>query len=377
MSAAALVIGLCSHGLSVARALHAAQVEVYAVEKNFHLPGAATSAVRHVFAVSDFSEEVMIPALLALRAELAQYDEVVLFPTNDNHVRIIGSAFARLDGAYRLSWSDCIPQVLRLQKKSELETVSVEHGLNYPRSAVIEHPSAAPAALAGFGYPMILKPVQPLSSFKTILADNAEQLMAALDGNRQDLPILVQEYIAGGDESLYFGALVLERGRPVQSMVGRKLASYPPARGQTTVAEVVHEPGVIALTEQFFEGFALSGPVSLELKQGPDGRFWVIEPTVGRTDFWSELCIAAGFNQPYQEYQLALGQVPAPTPMRTDLVWYDAEREVLCFWQAAWRQRTLQPYGKRAAFTFWRWGDLAPFWRASGKAVQRQFRKFA
>jgi predicted ATP-grasp superfamily ATP-dependent carboligase len=377
MTAAALVIGLCSHGLSVARGLHAAGVAVYALEKNFYLPGAATNAVRHMFAVDDFSEEVLIARLLALRAELAQYDQVVLFPTNDNHVRIIGSAFARLAAAYRLSWSDCISQVLRLQKKSELETVAVERGLHYPRSAVIDQPAAAPAALAGFGYPVILKPVQPLSSFKTILADTPEQLMAALDGNRQDLPILVQEYIAGGDETLYFGALVLDRGRVVQAMVGRKLASYPPARGQTTVAEVVSEPEVIALTEQFFDSFALSGPVSLELKRGPDGRFWVIEPTVGRTDFWSELCIAAGFNQPFQEYQLALGQVPAMTPMRTDLVWYDAEKEVLCFWQAAWRQRTLQPYGKRAAFTFWRWGDLAPFWRASGNAVQRQFRKFA
>lgn len=377
MNSAALVIGLCSHGLSVARGLHAAQVDVYALERNFALPGTATNAVKHVFAVSDFSEEALIPALLALRAQLVQYDEVVLFPTNDNHVRIIGGAFERLAGLYQLSWSNCIPQVLRLQKKNELEIVSVERGLNYPKSAVIAQVGTAQTAVAGFRYPVIIKPVQPLSSFKTILVENLDQLTAALDANRRDLPILAQEYIAGADDTLYFGALVLDRGRTVQGMVGRKLASYPAGRGQTTVAEVISEPAVIALAERFFQDFALTGPVSLELKKDADGQFWVIEPTVGRTDFWSELCISAGFNQPYQEYQLALGQMPAATPMRSDLVWYDTELTVLCFWQAAWRQRTLQPYGKRAAFTFWRRGDLAPFWRASGEAVQRQLRKFA
>lgn len=377
MIAAALVIGLCSHGLSVARGLHKANIDVYALEKNFTLPGTATAAVKQVFAVSDFSEEAIISALLALRTELAQYDEVVLFPTNDNHVRILGSAFEQLAGHYRLSWSDCIPQVLMLQKKSELEAVSVERGLNYPRSAVISELTTAAAATASLRFPVIIKPVRPQSSFKTILTENAGQLTAALEAHQQDLPILAQEYIAGGDESLYFGALMLDHGRTVQAMAGRKLASFPPALGQTTIAEAVNAPAVIALTEQFFRGFALSGPVSLELKRGADGSFWLIEPTVGRTDFWSELCVAAGFNQPHQEYQVALGRAPVATPMRTDLVWYDTERAVLAYWQAAWRQRTLQPFGKRAAFTFWRRGDMTPFWRASAKELWRQIRKFA
>lgn len=376
MNSAALVIGLCSHGLSVARALRRQKVDVYALEKNLALPGAATNAVQRLFTVKDFSDAELLPALVAIRAQLAQYDQVVLFPTNDNHVRLVGEQFERLRPHYLLSWSGCIPEVLRLQKKSELAATSVARGLQYPKSAVIGALGDAADAVAGLRYPMIIKPVRPLSSFKTRLAASEAELLGALAEYEADLPILAQEYIAGGDDCLYFGALVLDAGRLVQGMVGRKLASHPPAQGQTTCAEVVLEPQVLALTGQFFDGSRLSGPVSLELKKGPDGSFWVIEPTVGRTDFWSELCIAAGFNQPWQEYLLALGQPITPAALALDVAWYDAERDTLGYCLQAWRQRSLRPYGKRAVFTYFRYDDTAPFLRSCRATLERVGRKF-
>lgn len=376
MTSAALVIGLCSHGLSVARALRRQKVDVYAVEKNLALPGAATNAVQRLFTVTGYSDAELLPALIAIRAQLPHYDQVVLFPTNDNHVRLLGEHFERLRPHYLLSWSGCIPEVLRLQKKSELGATSVARGLLYPKSAVIDALDGAAAAVAGWRYPLIIKPVRPMSSFKTRVAASESLLLAGLAQYEADLPILAQEYIAGGDDCLYFGALVLDRGRVVQGMVGRKLASHPPAQGQTTAAEVVLEPRVLALTEQFFEGSHLSGPVSLELKKGPDGSFWVIEPTVGRTDFWSELCIAAGFNQPWQEYLLALGQPVTPAAVALDVAWYDAERDMLGYGLQAWRQRTLRPYGKRAAFTYLRRDDPGPFLRSCRAALKRASRKW-
>jgi hypothetical protein len=151
----------------------------------------------------------------------------------------------------------------------------------------------------------------------------------------------------------------------VQEIVGRKIASYPPARGQTTVAETVDAPEVLALTRRFFAGLNLSGPVSLELKRAPDGSFWVIEPTVGRTDFWLELCVAAGFNQVYQEFQLALGQPAQPTALRGPVCWFDGERDILAYWKAVLAHGSLRPFGgKRPVFTFWRAGDQGPFLRA-------------
>lgn len=375
MKSAALVIGLCSHGISATRGLHQAGVDVYALEQNMAIPGVKTNSVKQVFQVADFSAQNLIPILISIRKQLSQYEHVVLIPTNDNHVRQIGKAFDQLAGHYLLSWSACLDLILRLQKKSELEEISRAQGLNYPKSAVITSVDAAASCVVDFRYPIIIKPVQPLSSFKTQLATNLPELLALLQQFRADLPILAQEYIAGGDESLYFGALMLDHGALVQGMVGRKLSSFPPAQGQTTVAEVVIEPEVLALTQQFFQGFQLSGPVSLELKKAPDGSFWVIEPTVGRTDFWAELCVAAGFNQPYQEFLIAQGIAPVTGPLATDVAWYDAERSPLAYWRAAWQHASLRPFGKRPVFTFFRLRDPRPFGRACLDLAKRIGRK--
>ncbi|MGP9801186.1 hypothetical protein [Rheinheimera sp. NSM] len=372
---AALVVGLCSHGLAVSRALQSGGVTVYGVEQNPDLPGAATNSIRRLFLVDSFADEQLVPALLDIRRQLSQYQQVVLFATNDNHVRCFGLQLQQLSAAFCISWADSCQAVLRLQKKSELELIARQNRLNYPKSAVLADIDSLKTQLAGFRYPVIIKPVQPLSSFKTQLAANLSELSAQLMQYSADLPILAQEYIAGGDTSLYFGALTLDHGSTVQAMAGRKLSSYPVARGQTTVAEVVDEPAVLALTEQFFAGFNLSGPVSLELKKAPDGSFWVIEPTVGRTDFWAELCIAAGFNQPLQEFQLALAQPLSIGPLNHNISWFDAERAPLSYWQAVWQQKSLRPYGKQAAFTFLRRSDLAPFFRACRNLLKRLSRK--
>jgi hypothetical protein len=81
------------------------------------------------------------------------------------------------------------------------------------------------------------------------------------------------------------------------------------------------------VTLLFFEGLELSGPVSLERKQAPDRRQWVIEPTVGRTDFWAELCVANGVNLPLIEYCSTTGSpIPPAAPCSRNL-WLNGERD--------------------------------------------------
>lgn len=199
------------------------------------------------------------------------------------------------------------------------------------------------------------------------------------------MPILAQEYVPGGDDCLYFGALMLDRGRVLHGMAGRKIASHPPAQGQTTIAVTVDAPDVLALTDQFFAGMQLSGPVSLELKRDALGRYWVIEPTVGRTDFWAQLCIGAGFNQPLMEWQLACGLPVTPVGPMRHCVWYDAERDPLAYLGLCWQERTLRPRGARQLFPYHGHGDWLPVLRAlrrmgsrlSARAVRRLGRPLA
>ena len=360
---AALVLGLDSHGLSVARALADAGVPVYALERSRRTPGVRSNRVKAVFYVADYSAERLLPALADIRKSLSAHSQVALLAINDRQVEVIARHLPQLLTDYRIAWADQAQAILTLQRKDMLEEISVRQGLNYPKSRLlldaVTHDEAA-----DLRYPLILKPVRPLSSFKTLLLQSPAELGPALRQYAHDLPILAQEYIAGGDLAIYFGALFLDRGEVVYGMAGRKIASHPPARGQTTIAETVDAPEVLQLTEQFFAGMDLSGPVSLELKRDPDGRYWVIEPTVGRTDFWSELCISAGFNQPDMEFRLACG-LPIKRPDHLEpCVWYDTERDPRAYAGLCLSERRLSPRGMRPVFPYVGHGDSGPALRA-------------
>ena len=131
--------------------------------------------------------------------------------------------------------------------------------------------------------------------------------------------------LPGDDRVIRFGALYLDRGRVLARFEGRKLRSRP--MGHTTIAVPEPDDSVHALAVRFFDGLELSGPVSLELKQDPDGRYWVIEPTVGRSDFWAGLCVANGVDLPLIEYRAQSGEaLPAVAQRRTHL-WINGERD--------------------------------------------------
>ena len=362
-TSAALIVGMDSHGLAVARALATMGVPVYSIERDPKLPGVASRHLRHNFAVTDFSEGHLLPALRAVRAALGQHRHVVLFPMNDRQVGIIGRHIDELAALYRISWAGSATEVLRLQRKDSLEAASIASGLSYPRSAVIDAPGDLPA-VAGFRFPLILKPVQPLSSFKTQVVDTLPQAQAFVASKLHDLPILCQEYIPGGDDTLYFGELLLDKGRSLFAMTGRKVLSHPPGQGQATVAETYANAEVLKLSEQFFAGTGLSGPAALELKRDPQGRYWVIEPTIGRTEFLVERCISAGFIQPSMEFRLALGE---PVALPTDIeerVWYDTERDPLVYLKACLQHRGLTPRNKSPVFPHSGHSDFLPAWRS-------------
>lgn len=368
---AALVIGICSHGLSIIRALHAKGVTVFAIEKNLTTPGVKSKAISKLFLVKDYSDNELITTLINARKELRNWTKVVLFATNDNHVKFICSHYPTLEQYYRISWAQERSIIEKLLDKRNLEHFSQSAGLNYPKSITLTKPDEQPIELEKFRYPVILKPAKPLSSFKTQIAENALQVFSLSKQFCDDLPLVVQEFIEGDDTALFFCALTLHKGEVIQSLVGQKLDSFPPARGQTIVAHTAKNIDVEKLTKQFFQQFNLSGPVSLELKQAPDNTYWVIEPTVGRTDFWSELCIKAGFNQPYQEYLIALDKAVSPTINLKEIIWFDCSRAPLSYFKACWLTKSFSPTNKKAVFTYFDANDLYPFINASLALLKR------
>ena len=358
----AVVVGLCAHGLAVARSLGRNGVQVHALEANDTLPGTATRhAVLH--SARDVNGAGLIDALLELRPRLGnRAGSPVLFLTNDNMVSVVADAWPRLADHYRLSWSHCRETISALVLKSSLRAHCHRAGLPYPRTWQLEHPGAAAELAPQLSFPLIAKPVRPLRGFKVRVLRSRTDVERLAREFPAEFPVLVQDWIPGDESRLSFCALYLDRGRVVARFDGRKLRERP--MGHTTVAEPAPDPAAFDAALRFFEGLELSGPVSLELKRDPGGMPWVIEPTVGRTDFWLGCCIANGVDLPYLEYRHQAGLALPRTRQRHRYVWVNAERDPLSLlWYAG--QVTRRVVSQRpVALLYWARDDIKPCLRS-------------
>jgi predicted ATP-grasp superfamily ATP-dependent carboligase len=365
-AAPAVVVGCCAHGLAVIRALAPLCIPIYAVESNRRLPGLATRHATVRF-IADTNTERLIPELAALGSELLrahQGQKPVLFLTNDNMSGVIARSWPALESIFRLSWSDCTDLTAELLLKSAHQRFAERAGLLYPKTLQVAHPNDLSALADGMPYPLIAKPARPLASFKVRVLSSASELEEFVASNRHELPILIQPFVAGGDECIHFCALFLRDGEVLAQFAGRKLRSRP--MGHTTVAEPSDDSDVIQATRRFFGPLRMSGPVSLELKRDPQGKLWVIEPTVGRTDFWIGLCVANGANFLRTEYLTQVGaRRPMPLPQATSkFVWLNTERDPLALpWYVAQALRRRFRV-RRMTFPYLCKDDLQPFWRA-------------
>ncbi|MFC6669022.1 hypothetical protein [Marinobacterium aestuariivivens] len=132
------------------------------------------------------------------------------------------------------------------------------------------------------------------------------------------------------------------------------------------------------MTKSFFEGLNMCGPVSLEFKRDDNGRYWVIEPTVGRTDFWLGLCIRAGCDLPAIEYLVSTGQ-GAPDNGRdyTPTIWFDSERDAFGPIKHLPLFLPGRSDARRPVFSYYSRCDIRPFLRCSRKALYRMSRSGA
>ena len=109
----ALVIGLCSHGLAMTRALSDSGVEVHAFDANSKLPGAQTNSAT-VHLVKNIKTDSLIEDLVSFRKNISADRQIVLFPTNDNNVKVIANHIDELSRYFLISWTDCADSVLSL-----------------------------------------------------------------------------------------------------------------------------------------------------------------------------------------------------------------------------------------------------------------------
>ncbi len=320
-----VVVGLCSHGLEIVRTFARRDVPVYAIEADVHQPSAHTRHGVKIACPSLYGSELL--ALLLQIGELSARRPLLLV-TNDKMVRLLNPHQAALRGRYHLPFprADLLD---RLIDKEPLAELARQKGLRIPSTRIVESAAAARDAAASMTYPCIVKPAESMAAFKVLLAQDETALVRAIESHPEIARFVLQSWVDGGDESVYFTNYYFSGGgNLLASFAGQKIRQYPRLLGSASAARGVDRPDLVREGLKIFEGMDYRGFGSVEFKVDRSGDPYFIEVTVGRTEYLVKAAIANGVDILSAAYDdLALGRPAHAGAQRNRRIWVDLDRD--------------------------------------------------
>ena len=286
--APAVVLGLdCITGLQSARILAGHGVRVVGLARD---PGhfcCRTRACDRVVA-ADTKTDALIAALEALGPSLGQ--TAVLVPCTDLSVLLVSRHRERLAAWYRIGLP---PEsvVETLLDKVAFSRYAAEAGLPIPETRLLHSRADVERAAGDLRFPCILKPPVKTPAWerrtkeKVFKLDTRDELLACYDRCASWAPaLMVQEWIDGGDDSLFSCNCYFDRdSRPLVTFVARKLRQWPPGTGTSSLGEEVRNDEVLEASVALFRGLRFHGLGYVEMKRDRrTGRHFIIEPNIGR-----------------------------------------------------------------------------------------------
>jgi predicted ATP-grasp superfamily ATP-dependent carboligase/O-antigen/teichoic acid export membrane protein len=354
----AVVIGADLGALGVCRSLAQGGVPVYVVGEKRSAPSLWSRHARSVLAKT-LHDRPLIETLRRLHDRLGGQPFLVI--TDELAMLIISEHRAELEGLYRLSLPDH-DTVLMLHDKARFHESAKRNGWPVPNGTVIRDASAV-ADVRSLRLPVIIKPADKRhfhegNAPRLVVAATHEEAVSTcrclLDRTGA---VLAQETIEGPDDNIYFCLFYRSRnGATLGMFTGRKLASTPPGMGSTAFCTAAVNQELERTNEDFLDQVNYFGFGGVEYKRDArDGRFAIIEPTVGRIDWQEEVATLAGVNIPLAAYCHECG-FPSPPARRVDgrVVWQASFIERIRF-----GARSIPP-SSVVIDGYWRWDDPLP-----------------
>jgi predicted ATP-grasp superfamily ATP-dependent carboligase len=193
-------------------------------------------------------------------------------------------------------------------------------GLPSPGYAVVGHRDQLEGAAYDLRLPLVMKSTLKKTG-GAAKAARVETIEEAFDFYHAlgEGEIILEEWIPGTDRDVYFCLQAYDEDSDLlASFTGRKIRQWPPLLGGTASAEPAEVPELKEATTRLFKHVGFQGICSMEYKYDErDGRYYAIEPTVGRTDFQSGIAPANGINIPLAAFgEMAKVRVRAIKPRR-------------------------------------------------------------
>ena len=315
-SASVVVVGEGLNCLGIIRSLSSAGVRVVAVTTRRRC-AVSCSRLATVVQIPSLEGAELVSGLQSMARGLGE--RPVLMLGGDRQVAAVSAAREALEPFYRIAMP-AAGVVQMLADKASFQAFAEERGLPVPRTVVIDTQESL-ARLATLALPIVLKPadkakvldgrVDRVLQVRTLAEAEAAAARMTLAAG----PVVAQEWIDGNDSDIYFALFVCDRDSRLLGMFGgRKLVCSPPAVGNTAVCAPAGEESdaVCRLAARFVGEVRYRGIGGIEFKRDAhSGRLLIVEPTVARTDWQSEVASLNGVNLPLIAYYEAL-DLPLP-----------------------------------------------------------------
>jgi predicted ATP-grasp superfamily ATP-dependent carboligase len=322
----AVIVGGHFSSLGAARNLAKHGVPVYILDTGVCV-SQFSRHVKRLFKCPRTSDEAEFVDFLLQLAVNANLSGCVLFPSDDESVRILAQHRNRLSEHYLVTtppW-DVVKFVYdkrltcRLAKEREIPVPETYNPDNVDDLVSLN-----------LDFPVVLKPaisthLSSVTKKKAYRANDMQELvnlyemMAAIMDPSE---ILIQELIPGRAENLFSFVGYFKDGVTVAGLSARRPRQHPMEFGRaSTFVETVDVPEFETLATQFLQAIAYSGLAEVEfMYDQKDARFELLEVNP-RIWGWHTIAIRAGLDLPYVAYADAVGKEITIGPVRDGVKW--------------------------------------------------------
>jgi predicted ATP-grasp superfamily ATP-dependent carboligase len=383
-------------GLSVARALGRAGIEVVGLHDDPNDPCVATRYARSVTLPPIERDERAWVEWLVAEGRRLEPRKAVLLPAADAHWLMVARHRVVLERHFHIA----MPRGGDLQEwigKPFQYAACARAGVPFPHTLTANSMLDVENAIKQTEFPCLVKPVlshlwQRAYGGKLAFVRTPADLRArAADALNRGLAIMIQEYIPARDDEIYGVFVCVDRqSRPLGYCVARKLRQCEPRFGNSSMSVCVDEPRVVELGLRLVRELGYHGIGSAEFKRDPrDGEFKFMEFNLRPTSLM-RVAFDSGVNLPLLLHQELCGEqvngvAPEPvTPERfgrrvghlaADVsvarYYRQAERIGYFKWARSWIGAT---------DIYFAWDDLRPWVRSLhlffikvGRGVYRRF----
>lgn len=303
-SAVVLDIGFSGYG--VIRSLSGYNIPIVAFKtKTFNFE-AGTRLCNKIFAFNDIHH---LYDMLMSYAQ-TQSQKPVLYLTSDKYVYFISENITEISKSYQIDFPDK-DTINILMNKLNFTQFAIKNNLKIPKTTDLSEITKIQIFKNKLDFPLVLKPWLRTDKWnknikeKGFLLNDYNKLEEVFEKIKKiEKNILIQEYIPGGDDHIYYCLTYYDQqSNCISAFTGRKIRQWPIKTGSTATTIACDNDTIKKETMKIFDLLNYKGFGSFEYKKHAiTGEYYIMEPTVGRLNQQEYVATLNGNNLPLIAY---------------------------------------------------------------------------